>query len=179
MSLPLVYASHDGHTRKIVARLAERLAALDTPAVVYDLDVAAPEADKIKKASAVIIVSPVRHGRHLPKVEKFVSKNKATLKKQNLVLVSINLTARKEDKNTPETNPYMRKWIERHKLKPALGAVFAGMLDYPRYAWWERQMIRFIMLLTGGPTDGKASVDYTPWEKVDALAKRIAKLCEK
>jgi len=57
-----------------------------------------------------------------------------------------------------------------------VAVAFAGRLDYPRYSWWDRQIIRFIMLLTGGPTDPSASVEYTSWPAVDAFADRIAEL---
>ena len=31
--------------------------------------------------------------------------------------------------------------------------MFAGKLDYQRYRFMDRNIIRFIMLVTGGPTD--------------------------
>jgi menaquinone-dependent protoporphyrinogen oxidase len=70
----------------------------------------------------------------------------------------------------------LRKLIERNGLKPALAAAFAGKLDYPRYRFFDRHIIRFIMLLTGGPTDPSVTVEYTDWDAVDAFAARIAEL---
>ncbi|MDH5211994.1 MAG: menaquinone-dependent protoporphyrinogen IX dehydrogenase, partial [Betaproteobacteria bacterium] len=55
-------------------------------------------------------------------------------------------------------------------------AVFAGMLDYPRYGFWDRQIIRFIMLLTRGPTDPRAVVEFTDWSMVDAFGRSVAAL---
>jgi hypothetical protein len=52
----------------------------------------------------------------------------------------------------------------------------AGRLDYSRYGWLDRQLIRFIMMLTGGPTDPRTVVDFTSWEMVDDVAQRIAAL---
>ena len=57
-----------------------------------------------------------------------------------------------------------------------LAAAFAGRLDYPRYRWLDRQIIRCIMWLTGGPTDPGTSIEYTSWESVDAFAARLAAL---
>ena len=51
--------------------------------------------------------------------------------------------------------------------------VFAGKLDYPRYGFLDRQMIRFIMLMTRGPTDPTAIVEFTDWQRVEAFAQRI------
>ncbi|EQD58117.1 protoporphyrinogen oxidase, partial [mine drainage metagenome] len=55
-------------------------------------------------------------------------------------------------------------------------AVFAGRLDYARYGFWDRQIIRLIMKLTGGPTARDTVVEYTEWEQVQALAERISAL---
>jgi menaquinone-dependent protoporphyrinogen oxidase len=50
------------------------------------------------------------------------------------------------------------------------------MLDYPRYGFWDRLVIRVIMLLTRGPTDPRAVVEFTDWSKVDAFGRRVAAL---
>jgi len=52
----------------------------------------------------------------------------------------------------------------------------AGRLDYPRYTWLDRQMIRLIMRVSGGPTDPEASIEYTDWAAVDGLAGQMAEL---
>jgi len=70
----------------------------------------------------------------------------------------------------------LRKTIARHRLAPALVTAFAGRLDYRRYRWRDRQIIRFIMLLTGGPTAADTCVEYTSWDAVDAFAAQIAEL---
>jgi menaquinone-dependent protoporphyrinogen oxidase len=95
-----------------------------------------------------------------------------------LALASVNLTARKPGKDTAEGNAYLRKWIIRRQLKPALATAIAGRLDYPRYGWLDRQMIRLIMKMTGGPTDPQAQVEYTSWEAVDRFASAIADLAD-
>ena len=51
--------------------------------------------------------------------------------------------------------------------------MFAGKLDYPRYGFFDRQMIRLIMWMTKGPTDPKAVVEFTDWAKVDAFAHEV------
>ena len=118
----------------------------------------------------------VRYGKHLPEAEKFLAAYRALSAPPPLVLLSVNLTARKPGKTTASGNVYLRKAIARHHLTPVLALAIAGRLDYPRYRWIDRQAIRFIMLLTGGPTDPSTSIEYTPWDEVDAVARRIAAL---
>jgi menaquinone-dependent protoporphyrinogen oxidase len=37
-------------------------------------------------------------------------------------------------------------------------------------------MIRFIMLITKGPTDPNAVVEFTDWQRVDAFARLVARM---
>jgi menaquinone-dependent protoporphyrinogen oxidase len=55
-------------------------------------------------------------------------------------------------------------------------AVFAGKIDYPIYTFWDRQIIRLIMWMTGGPTDPKSVIDFTDWNKVDDFGRTIAEI---
>lgn len=171
-----IYASRDGHTRQIAQRMSDVLFAAGEETGLYDLNEAAPPAHLLEKAATLVLLAPVRYGYALPEMRAFISANKATIDNRKLALVNINLTARKPGKNTPLSNPYMKKWIKRQKLNPDLMAVFAGCLDYPRYNPFDRFMIRFIMRLTGGPTDGKCRVDYTDWAKVEAFALQLVDL---
>ncbi len=53
-------------------------------------------------------------------------------------------------------------------------AVFAGRIDYKKYRFWDRQIIRFIMWITKGPTNPQAVVEFTDWNKVDDFGRTIA-----
>lgn len=60
--------------------------------------------------------------------------------------------------------------------KPTLIGVFAGALYYPRYGWFDKTMIKFIMSMTGGETDTTKEVEYTNWEKVALFADKFKEL---
>ena len=62
--------------------------------------------------------------------------------------------------------------------RPQQLAVFAGKLDYPSYGFFDRQMIRLIMLITQGPTDPEAVVEFTDWAMVEAFAQAVCALPE-
>jgi menaquinone-dependent protoporphyrinogen oxidase len=172
----LVYATRDGQSRRIAAHIAARLAEAGISADPRDLAVAFPAADDLARSRLIVLVAAVRYGRHLPEAERFVAAYRVLAAPAPLVFVSVNLTARKPGKDTPTGNPYLRKSIVRHRLTPVLAAAVAGRLDYPRYGWLDRQVIRLIMKMTGGPTDPRACVEFTAWPAVDAIAARIAEL---
>ena len=172
--MQLYYASRDGQARKIATRIAERLAGHGIAATPVDLAVMQPSPAELAPAGLVVGVLAVRYGRHLPEAIEFVKTFALLDRPPLLALASVNLTARKPGKDTAEGSVYLHKLIARHKLEPALATAFAGKLDYPRYGFFDKHIIRFIMLMTGGPTDPSTVIEYTDWDKVDAFADGIA-----
>ena len=102
--------------------------------------------------------------------------NKKQLDTIKTVFFSVNLVARKPEKNTPDTNPYVLKFFKNIDWKPTHIEVFAGMLDYKKYKFFDRIMIQFIMWMTKGPTDRDTVIEYTSWDKVKKFGKAILKL---
>jgi len=166
-----LYSTIDGHTLKICQRLqqlVERSGHAVTLAALQDrLDIELEPFDKI------VIGASIRYGKHRPCVAEFMRAHRRTLERKPHAFFSVNIVARKPNKNTPETNPYVRKFLRQIGWRPRQVAVFAGMLDYPRYGFWDRQVIRFIMFLTRGPTDPGSVVEFTDWKQVEAFAQRI------
>jgi menaquinone-dependent protoporphyrinogen oxidase len=174
--LRLFYATRDGQARRIAERIAAGLAEHGLPVMPRDLAAAFPTPAELAGCQLVVVVAAVRYGRHLPVAGRFLGAYREWLASVSLVLVSVNLTARKPGKASAAGNRYLRKSIVRHRLTPALATAVAGRLDYPRYGWFDRQIIRLIMRLTGGPTDPRASVEFTSWAAVDDIAARVAHL---
>ena len=174
--LALFYATRDGQARLVAERIAARLAETGLGVTPHDLAAAFPVPAACAAAALIVVVAAVRYGRHLPEAERFLAAYRVLPRLPPLVFVSVNLTARKPGKDTVEGNRYLRKTLTRHRLEPALAAAVAGRLDYPRYGWFDRQMIRLIMKLTGGPTDPQTRVEFTDWAAVDVIGARIAAL---
>ncbi len=172
--MQLLYASRDGQAHRIADRIAARLAVSGIRATPQDVAGVVPAA--IDRSCLVVLVAAVRYGRHLPEAERFLTAFRALDNPPALAFLSVNLTARKPGKQSAEHNVYLRKTLRRHQLKPVLATAIAGRLDYPRYTPFDRFMIRLIMMMTAGPTDPTAVVEYTDWNQVDELAGRIALL---
>jgi menaquinone-dependent protoporphyrinogen oxidase len=167
------FASRDGHAAAIARHIAERLRENGLTAEALDLAEDRPAAEILAGTTLVVVVAAVRYGNHLAPAERFLDACRNHPNTPPLALASVNLTARKPEKRAAATNPYLKKLIARRDLQPIAATAFAGKLDYPRYRWLDRQMIRLIMYLTGGPTDGTSTVDYTDWKGVDAFADEI------
>ena len=69
----------------------------------------------------------------------------------------------------------MKKFLLQTSWKPKNLAVFAGKIDYPKYNFIDKQMIRLIMWITKGPTNTSGTYEFTDWDKVDNFAKNVIK----
>ena len=168
----ILYSTVDGHTLTICRTIKERVERSGhtvTLASIEDAGTVDP-----RHFDKVVIGASIRYGKHRPSVLQFIDTNLPLLDSKPNAFFSVNIVARKPEKNRPDTNPYLRKFLQKTPWKPRLLAVFAGRLDYPRYRPLDRMMIRLIMRLTNGPTDPSAVVDFTDWQQVDRFAQSIA-----
>ena len=168
-----LYATHDGQTRRICEAMAEEVRSAGGTATLLPLSV--PQAAQaLNTASQVIVGASIRYG-HLPAVlYRFASEQRSALEARPNTFFCVNLTARKPGKDTPEGSAYMRTFLKKSIWRPKRLAVFAGALLYSRYTWYDKTMIRFIMWVTGGPTDPARDVEFTDWEKVRALGRTLS-----
>jgi len=168
----IVYSTVDGHTRKICERLREVIISRGHAVTLAELDgTNAPDPGGFDK---VVIGASIRYGHHRPAVHDYIRRHRALLESRPSAFFSVNIVARKPGKNTPAGNPYLRKFLRRIDWQPSHLAVFAGMLDYPRYGRLDRLMIRLIMWLTRGPTDPDAVVEFTDWGRVEMFGRELA-----
>jgi menaquinone-dependent protoporphyrinogen oxidase len=170
----IVYSTTDGHTLKICQHLRQAIESSGADVAMVSVD----DADDIDLGAydKMVVGASIRYGRHSKAIHDFIDARADQLAAKPNAFFSVNIVARKPDKNRPETNPYLRKFLEGIRWQPRLLAVFAGKLDYPRYRFLDRLMIRFIMLITRGPTDPRAVIEFTDWNEVEAFGRRIAQM---
>lgn len=170
----LIYSTVDGHTRHICERMKFVLTALGQQVSLVPLDQA--ESLDLESFERIVIGASIRYGKHRPQVAQFINKHQPLLERKASALFSVNVVARKPEKNQPHTNPYMVKLLRQLSWKPQLAAVFAGRLNYPALGFVDKQMIRFIMLITKGPTDATQAFEFTDWAQVEAFAHQVCAL---
>lgn len=171
--LLILYASVDGQTLKIANFLSEQLEENGYEVVLFDINDFNGELINFDK---IIIGSSIRYGVHHKAIIDFIQQHKEVLDGHKTAFFSVNLVARKPEKNQPDTNPYVIKFFKEITWRPTLVEVFAGKLDYKKYPFFDRIMIQFIMWMTKGPTDSKTKIEYTDWKRVSAFAEKIISL---
>ena len=167
----IIYSSTDGQTKAICEKIKNfsknsesiKLISLEE---VGDFN--------LQSYEDIIIGASIRYGKHNKNLYKFISSNKEILEKKRSTFFSVNVVARKSEKNTPETNPYMKKFLKISNWKPDKLGVFAGKVNYPNYGLFDKYIIRLIMFITKGPTDTSKSFEFTDWSKVEDFARELS-----
>ncbi|MCB2183748.1 MAG: menaquinone-dependent protoporphyrinogen IX dehydrogenase [Desulfobulbaceae bacterium] len=170
----IIYSSTDGHTFEICQRLKQ---VIEKEGDQVKL-IAISDEFQVDLASfhKIVIGASIRYGKHSQQVYEFIKRNEHILDSKLNAFFSVNVVARKPEKNQPETNPYLQKFLKQISWRPKELAVFAGKIDYPSYRFWDRLMIRLIMWMSKGPTEPEAVVEFTDWQQVEAFGLRISKM---
>ena len=169
----IIYSSTDGHTKTICKKIANFLEDGDIVKIISLDDATKIELSKFNK---IIIGASIRYGKHSKELYNFIELNKNILDQKQSIFFSVNVVARKSEKNTPETNPYIKKFLKISQWRPKKIGVFAGRVDYPNYGFFDKYIIKFIMFLTNGPTDTSMAYEFTNWQKVQEFGQEIDKL---
>ncbi|MCF6182273.1 menaquinone-dependent protoporphyrinogen IX dehydrogenase [Lutibacter sp.] len=169
----IVYSSIDGQTHKICNFIKDELQKSNQTVDLFSID---NFTSNITNYNTFVIASSIRYGVHNKRIIDFINTNKKELDATKTVFISVNLVARKSEKNTPKTNPYVIKFFKTIDWKPTVIEVFAGKLDYKKYPFWDRIMIQFIMWMTKGPTDKNTKIEYTNWGKVTQFTNNLSSM---
>jgi menaquinone-dependent protoporphyrinogen oxidase len=165
----ILYSTTDGQTLKICERIKT--------IVSSEIDIVSIDnikSIKLDLYDLIILGASIRYGKHKLEVSNFVLNNKEVLESKKTAFFSVNAVARKDNKNTPESNPYILKFLKQTNWKPDYVEVFAGKINYPKYNLIDKYIIRFIMWITKGPTNIKNVYEFTDWAKVDNFASKFS-----
>ena len=166
----IIYSTTDGHTKMICERIKNFLTDGNLVELLSLKDSKKVDLSNFEK---IIIGASIRYGKHSKELYKFIKLNKNILEQKKCAFFSVNVVARKPEKNTAETNPYINKFLKISKWRPNKIKVFAGKVDYPKYNFFDKYIIKFIMFITKGPTDTSQSYEFTDWSKVDDFSEEL------
>jgi menaquinone-dependent protoporphyrinogen oxidase len=170
----IVYSTTDGHTLEICRRLQQVIEQQAHSVELVSLD-DEPNVD-LTPFDKIVVGASIRYGKHKPAVYEFINRNKPKLESRPNAFFSVNAVARKPDKDQPDTNPYLSKFLRQITWQPGKLAVFAGKIDYRKYDFWDRLIIRFIMWITKGPTDPDNVYEFTNWEMVEEFGRVVSEM---
>ena len=161
-----IYSTSNGQSLKICNAINKNKESL-----IIDIDKI--KTVELNKFDQIIIGASVKYGDHNKKIYDFIKNNKILLETKKTSFFSVNAAARKSEKNKPETNPYVIKFLKKTNWTPDNIGVFAGKIDFPNYNFLEKYIIKVIMWITNGPTDTSKTFEFTDWEDVKKFSDKI------
>lgn len=180
----IIYGSRFGHSRDVSTHIAKAIheAQPALQSTIIDVDDAKNSLNgtDLSRYRAVVIAASVQYGHIDKRVERWVKKNLSYVQQIPSLLVTISLSARKftDDTPAPEEHTYTSKFLDHTGWHPDRIEIAAGRLEYPRYNFFDKTMIRFIMHISGGITDGTSTIEYTNWDRLTDVAEDFVQLVE-
>jgi menaquinone-dependent protoporphyrinogen oxidase len=173
-SIPVFYATTEGHTQRIAETIASTLREQGFESEPVRLTSALTMPDWPNIVSAVVGGS-LHAGRHQRAVGAFVARELEALNRRPTAFFSVSLSA--ASRNPHEVDAAQRiadSFVRDLQWQPRRIVCLAGRLAYRQYGFFTRWMMRRIAQKEGGPTDTSRDHDLTDWAAVKAFALDIA-----
>jgi menaquinone-dependent protoporphyrinogen oxidase len=181
----ILYATREGHTRRIAEHLAATVRARGHEAVVVDA-AHLPEGFSLDSYAAAIVSASVHTGTHEREIVAFVKFHRAELERIPAVFLSVSLSeAGVEDPAaTPERRAQAAADVQRMIdvfLKetgwhPSKVRAAAGALSYTKYNFLIRFVMKRIAKSQGASTDTSRDHDLTDWAALDHIVDEVVPL---
>ena len=173
----LLFASREGQTAKIAARISEHLElAGHVVSLVDAADSAATQAIDLASWDLLVFGASMHAGGLEKELVQFVNANAGLIEARPRSFFLVSLSAANKD---PEQLAASLA-DARQKMQRQLSVTFtdaemiAGALVYSKYSLLVKWVMKKIAAKAGGETDTSRDYEYTDWQQVEQYAERLA-----
>lgn len=171
MKLMIIYATIEGHTRNICKYLRNEAENMGYTVALFDASVMPPEPDDY---DAVIIAGSVHRGKYQAAIKHYAEKYHKELNRKKSVLLSVSLSAAVEDTELwNELKQHTEDFLLATGWEPTFIEHVAGALRYTEYDYLKRLIMRLISKRAGGDTDTSKDYEYTDWNQVKGIIRKL------
>lgn len=181
--IAILYATREGHTRRIAGQVAAGLQKRGLKAEASDLR-ELPDTFDLRAYCAVVLAASVHAGRHEQEMIQFAKKHCNRLRAMPNAFLSVTLSeAGAERKNATEeeharfvgeVQTMVERFVSTTEWQPDHVVPVAGALRYSQYNFFVRLLMKRIARRAGGSTDTSHDHDYTDWVALDGFVGRLA-----
>ena len=172
----IVYATREGHTRKVADHVAATMRARGVEVDVIDAAAPPPDLD-LARHQLVVLAASLHMGQYEREMIAFAKGHHGELDRLPTAFLSVSLTeATVQDETRPqaartEAGKALKATIDRFlhqaELQPRSIVPVAGALPYSAYGWVTRLVMRHISKVEGGPIDTSRDYEMTDWVSLD------------
>lgn len=170
----IVFATTDGHTKKIAYVLARTM---QGPGRLVRVVEAGHPDESPAGYNAVVVAASVHAGGYQRAVKAWLLKHAAELQSMPTAFISVSLGVLQQE---PAVQQELRAIVGRlcaaTNWQPALIKHVAGALPYTRYNFLKRLIMKRIAAKAGGGTDTSRDYEYTDWKDLEDFAGRFLRM---
>jgi menaquinone-dependent protoporphyrinogen oxidase len=173
--VPVLYATTEGHTRRIAEHLAHHMRqhGLDSRPIPLASSAAANIA--WERVRGAVVGASLHATKHQKVAREFVRRHRRHLSAVPSVFVSVSLAAASKSKEQAQAAQGIAdSFCAETGWQPYRIASVAGCLAYTKYNWFVRLFMRHIARKEGASTDTTRDHDYTDWRGIERLADELA-----
>jgi menaquinone-dependent protoporphyrinogen oxidase len=184
--LLVLYATREGHTRRIAEHVVATAAKHGVQALSRDLTATAGDI-AFGSFSGIVMAGPIHAGKHSRELLRFVKHRREALSQVPTLLLTVCLA--QAGVEAGNTDPAKRTSAE-HAVQaliddfsaqtgfhPTRAKAIAGALPYTQYNFFIRWVMRRIVAAEGGDTDTSRDYVYTDWSSLGRLIEEFLRSC--
>lgn len=181
-NIAILYATREGHTRRVAeqaAEIARTEGFVPTVRDVADID----EPFALEGFDAALIAASVHGGRHEREIVEFVRRHRAQLQAMPAAFLSVSLSettvedASQPDEARARSQADVQRMLEEFYAstgwRPKYAKPVAGALLYMHYGILLRFLMKRIAKQAGGPTDTSRDYEFTDWLALEGFVKEF------
>jgi menaquinone-dependent protoporphyrinogen oxidase len=180
--IAVVYATREGHTRKVAEHVAADLTSHGLEVSV--INIAEEHHVELMKYAAVVVAASVHMGRHEREMVKFVQKHRGELEFLPSLFLSVclgqaavELAGQAADvvaRSAAGVENALKLFAGQTGWHPKHVHAVAGALPFTRYNPVIRFLMKGVSTTVGGGSDTSRDYEYTDWAAVDRFAEELA-----
>lgn len=164
----LLYATIEGHTARVAARIAETLRERGHTVDLHRFVPDRPLPD-LAPYRAVLVGASVHYGRHPRRLLLALREHRDALAGLQGAFFSVCLSGKAH---------YREQFLRQCGWRPQHSATFTGALQYSKYRLFKRLLVTAFAWMGGHDTDSSRDYDYTDWQAVHGFAGGFAETIE-
>jgi len=169
----VIFGTTEGHTAKVAERLGGQLRLQGHATDVVE----AGDGTTINpdEYDAVIVAASVHAGAYQREVVRWVSAHAAALNRKPTAFASVCLGVLQHDPGVDrDLRAIVEAFFRSTGWRPLATAIVAGALQYTRYNFVKRWVMKRIARKAGGDTDTTRDYEYTDWADLQSFADRFS-----
>jgi menaquinone-dependent protoporphyrinogen oxidase len=175
MAILVLYATVEGHSRKIAEHVSADLEARGHIVVLGDLR--EPGFAVPGRFDGIVLCAPIHIGRYPDPLIRFATDWKEALDAVPNALISVSLAiASDSEEERAEAKAYPLGLEKKTGYRPQFVHHAAGALKYLEYDFFKRMMLRHIAAKEGGPVDTSRDHELTDWKALDRFVGEFSDL---